>query len=532
MGTHIKPQRIVTETNTENSAVLLENGLSQAVFNKKNCAVIKEGGYILLDFGKEINGGIAVTTQDVSNGAKYRIVFGESVMEALSDLGEKNSGNYHSVRDMTVDAVFMSTQRFGDTGFRFAKIEAIGGDITVRTAAAIPEIRDVEYKGSFKCNDELLNEIWNTGAYTVQLNMHDYLWDGVKRDRLVWIGDMHPETSTIKAVFGQDECVKRSLDLIKNETPEGEWMNGMPTYSMWWIIIHYDWFMHWGDIDYLKQQKEYMIKLANQITKWIDDDFVALNLNYRFSDWSSMEQKGEIEGIKSISCIALRRLTQIMDILGETALLEKCRDYCKCLESEKTDDKNEPNNRLSALTVLAKRCSEQSLKTVLETTEYEMSCFMGYYILLALSERGEYSKSLNLIRKYWGEMLRLGATSFWEEFKMEWAKNAGRIDEIVPEGKSDIHGDFGEHCYKQYRLSLCHGWASGPTAFLSEQIGGIEILEPGCKKLKISPNLGDLEWIEIEYPTPYGKVKVYSCKENGETKTTITSPGEIEIVKV
>ena len=40
--------------------------------------------------------------------------------------------------------------------------------------------------------------------------MQDYLWDGIKRDRLVWIGDMHPETRTILAVFGDHEIVPRA----------------------------------------------------------------------------------------------------------------------------------------------------------------------------------------------------------------------------------------------------------------------------------------------------------------------------------
>lgn len=82
-------------------------------------------------------------------------------------------------------------------------------------------------------------------------------------------------------------------------------------------------------------------------------------------------------------------------------------------------------------------------------------------------------------------MLKLGATTFWEDFDISWTENAAGIDEIVPEGKTDIHGDFGKHCYKQFRHSLCHGWASGPTAFLSQKVLGIEILEPGCKKVRI-----------------------------------------------
>jgi len=47
---------------------------------------------------------------------------------------------------------------------------------------------------------------------------------------------------------------------------------------------------------------------------------------------------------------------------------------------------------------------------------------------------------------------------------LAWTKDATRIDELVPEGKKDIHGDCGAYCYEGFRHSLCHGWASGPTA--------------------------------------------------------------------
>jgi H/ACA ribonucleoprotein complex subunit 4 len=35
----------------------------------------------------------------------------------------------------------------------------------------------------------------------------------------------------------------------------------------------------------------------------------------------------------------------------------------------------------------------------------------------------------------------------------------------------DIHGDFGDHCYRGFRHSLCHGWASGPTAWARRIVG-------------------------------------------------------------
>ena len=116
MNEYIKPKRIICEKDIINSIHILKSNLNQAVFNDINCIKIKKGGHILLDFGKELNGGIVLTIQSVScDNAKIRMVFGESVMESLSDFGKKNAQNNHSIRDMTVDAVYMSTQRFGET---------------------------------------------------------------------------------------------------------------------------------------------------------------------------------------------------------------------------------------------------------------------------------------------------------------------------------------------------------------------------------------------------------------------------------
>ena len=110
-------------------------------------------------------------------------------------------------------------------------------------------------------------------------------------------------------------------------------------------------------------------------------------------------------------------------------------------------------------------------------------------------------------------------------------ENSARIDERTPEGMQDIHGDFGRYCYEGYRQSLCHGWASGPTPFLMEQVGGIEILEPGCKKIRINPAPAGLKWFKIKYPTPYGILSVSYDISSGEEILDINGPYEVEIVR-
>lgn len=529
--TQVLPTRMVLTEHAESEGNLLEPNHLQAGFSEAECCIIHSSGFILLDFGKELNGGIIITTQNVSGrGQNCRIVFGESVMEALSDIGYKNATNDHAVRDMTVELVPMSTMRFGNTGFRFVKIEAVGATITLKSICALTDIKDIEYKGSFQCNDELLNKIWETGAYTVHLNMHEYLWDGIKRDRLVWVGDMHPEVSTISAVFGYDDCVENSLDFVKEETPAECWMNHMPVYSMWWMIIQYDWYMQNGDFSYLCEQKEYMIALMNHAVEWMQ----GLNLlqDKIFVDWSSFDDLEVSQiGEYAVFCMAMEAGEKVFHLLGEKEMATKCRETRISIQNMNHQIPN--HKQIAALCALAGLGDAVRINDEVLAVEplQRLSTFLGYYVLIARAKAGDMEGALEVIRKYWGAMLEMGATTFWEDFDINWVENAGRIDEVVPTGQKDIHGDFGKHCYQQFRHSLCHGWASGPTTFLSQYVLGVHILEPGCKKVKIAPVLGDLNWVKGTYPTPFGIINImHTKKENGKIETIVHAPEQVHVV--
>lgn len=525
------PQRLVLSKDTEKVDELFIEKPLQADFNHDNCAKIKQGGFVLLDFGREIRGGIAFVVQLISKKsgtAKCRLVFGESVSEAMSSIGEKNAANDHSVRDMTVDVPMMSTNRYGATGFRFVKIEAVDSDICIKTAVASLDIKELEYKGSFECDDELLNKIWQTGAYTVHLNMGEFMWDGIKRDRLVWIGDMHPETRTVSAVFGYDDCIEKSLDFAISSTPPDKWLNGIATYSMWWIINQYDWYMQQGNRQYLENQLDYLDALINRTVNWIDSEYKADDAFETFVDWPDKGEECEIEGVKSILCLGLEAASKIFCVFGKSDKSALCKKYAGKLKSEASDVPL--NKRIAGINVLADRCLEKSKNALKGNSAEEMSCFMGFYTLLAKAKMGETSDALDIIREYWGGMLKMGATTFWEDFDVKWTENSFRIDEPPKENMHDIHGDFGKHCYLQFRHSLCHGWASGPTAFLSGHVLGVNIEEAGCKRVRISPHLGNLSYVKGSYPTPFGEIHIEHKSENGKITTRYTAPKEIEII--
>ena len=153
---------------------------------------------------------------------------------------------------------------------------------------------------------------------------------------------------------------------------------------------------------------------------------------------------------------------------------------------------------------------------------------MSYYMLSALADAGKTAEALSMLKTYYGGMLKAGATTFWEDFDIDWLKDGAALDSLS--GEYDIHGDNGAHCYIGYRHSLCHGWSSAPAAFLAERVLGIRLLEPGCRRIGIYPELGGLEWAEGEYPTPYGTVSV-KCRKTGDGKISVEykAPEQIEI---
>jgi hypothetical protein len=153
-------------------------------------------------------------------------------------------------------------------------------------------------------------------------------------------------------------------------------------------------------------------------------------------------------------------------------------------------------------------------------------------MLQAQAKAGAYQTGLDNIRQFWGTMIKFGATTFWEDFNLDWTVNAAGITDIVPPGKKDIHRDFGAYCYLGLRHSLCHGWSAGPTPWLTEHILGISVLEPGCKTIRIVPHLGDLQWAEGSFPTPLGIIKVRHEKQtNGKINTIIDAPKGIKIIR-
>lgn len=542
---YLTPHKIVWKYDKDGTLLsgadnLLLPGNGQSVLSTDNPCILKSTGTdkpsLLLDFGKEIQGGIQIVTgQSASHDpVRVRIRFGESVSEAMCDIDGKNgAGNDHAMRDFTLSLPWLGVTEAGNSGFRFVRIDLLDNNVEVilKEIRAISVYQDIPYVGSFRSNDERLNKIWQTGAYTVHLNMQDYLWDAIKRDRLVWVGDLHPEVMTVNTVFGFNDVVPKSLDLARNTTPLPQWMNGISSYSMWWILIHRDWYYYHGDLPYLEQQRPYMMELLALLMTKIDETGKE-TLDSRFLDWPSSPNKTGVDaGLQAMMVLTFNAGAELCDILNEPDMAEKCRNTVTSLKKY-VPDPNGLKQAIALMSIADIIPSDTADQQVSRNGAEGFSTFYGYYMLQAQAKAGNYQGALDCIRSYWGAMLDLGATTFWEDFDLDWMENASRIDEMPEEGKVDVHKTYGGYCYTGYRHSFCHGWSSGPTSWLSEHVLGVQVVEPGCKTVRITPHLGDLEWVEGSFPTPYGPIKVRHEKQpDGKIKSDIQAPDEVKIIQ-
>lgn len=136
--------------------------------------------------------------------------------------------------------------------------------------------------------------------------------------------------------------------------------------------------------------------------------------------------------------------------------------------------------------------------------------YMRFYELEALCAMGEQDYVLKEMKDYWGGMLNLGATSFWEEYN----PSQSGAEHLAMYGRK-----FGK--------SLCHAWGASPIYLLGKYYLGVSPAKPGYEMYTIQPQLGGLQWMQGKVPTPDGDIEVYMS----ETEIKITGACGTGILK-
>jgi hypothetical protein len=497
---------------------------------------------ILLDFGRELSGRLQFAG---SAGATIQVHTGESraaclrVMNDARLLAIDNSGPW------TVTLQGADVQSTPYTAFRFALLTLPAGrPITLTRATCDFKYYPVSYRGAFSCSDPLLTKIWYTGAYTAHLCMQEDIWDAPKRDRGLWIGDMHVSGETINTVFADRFLVERTIAggraQAQNGRPDTQLptqdVNSIPGYTASWFGVLADFYRHSGDIDFLRSQHAAILSLlAYQRTEFDKRHLFTNPYNaWDFCDWAPDFVRGTPQTLATTDLFdiyGVRQAVFLLKALGDEANAAEYASWAETLTAAARAGLADPRTQdygdrvqENAMAVYADVATAAQRPAIYDSVlkpgspawnvpsagdlagSEVMSPFYGYYVLRAYGKLGEEQAGIDLLRRYWGAMLVRGTTTWWECF-----------DPTFPQ-------DMNVVIAKMPYVSLCHGWSSGPTPFLTECILGVQPLSGGYGSVLIRPELCDLKWVSGTVPTPHGPIIVRAARAGKGTVCTVTLP--------
>lgn len=489
----------------------------------------------LYDFGRETFG--FITLHEIQGYGTIYIYYGESAEEACDaehcETLDKLSVDGNKITDLATGRTALLSARHtlsNSKAFRFVKIQTDG--CTLKSVSMEYEYMPEDERGTFRCNDEELNRIWNIGVYTMQLTSREFFIDGIKRDRWVWSGDAAQSYLMNYYLFFDSEMVKRTIFLLGGKTPITSHINTIMDYTFFWFISIYDYYMYSGDRRFLfqiyPQMKSYMAYVLGRTDT--DGMVEGQTGDWVFIDWTDkpMDKHGQTAFEQILFCKSLEAIAVVADIVGDEkshndyaekadALRNKLipffwNDGLQALVHNRLDGKQSsdifryPNMFAIIYGYLDAKQKETVKETVILNNEILRitTPYMRFYELEALCALGEQDLVMGEMKAYWGGMLKDGATSFWEKFNPE---EHGRT-------RLAMYG-------RPYGKSLCHAWGASPIYLLGRYYMGVKPTAPGYTEYEVKPCLGGLEWIEGNVPTPYGKIHIRMDK----TSVTVKSDG-------
>ena len=505
----------------------------EAVDVKRN-----DSGSLLVDFGKETMGYLVL--EDIQGEGPVQVFYGESKEEALD-----------KEHCETLDRFLVSGSWFQvpeSKAFRFVYIET---GVTIGKVAMDYEYLPFDEKksGSFRCDDEELNRIWQVSAYTMDLTTREFFMDGIKRDRWTWSGDAIQSYLMNYYLRFDLDCVKRTIRQLRGKDPVTAHVNTIMDYTFYWFKSILDYYEYSGDEAFVREMYPRMKTLMDYCLSRTNADGMAEGKadDWIFVDWVDfpMHKRGVLAFEQILFCKALETMAKAAALVSPQGgkadgahyqdLADDLRKKVKSLfwdEGQKAflhaleDGKMNaqvtkfPNMFAILYDFVSETEKQQLMQSVMLNRDIPAitTPYMRFYELAALCEMGLQKDVLPEIKAYWGGMLREGATSFWEKYN--------------PEETGTQHlAMYG----RPYGKSLCHAWGASPVYLMGKFYLGVKPTKPGYAEYEVRPVLGGLKWMEGEVPTPFGKiyVKMDGCqvtvKSDGGLGTLILRNEHINI---
>ena len=502
-------------------------GLTRLPVERKNPVWSREthGNGLLADFGEETYGYLRF--KDIRGKGAVRVIYAESESEALAvDLANTKPGALDGWEMLMLEEG-AEMRRDIAHGFRFVHVIPVDGEVSVGALAMDRETKGLPVRGSFRCSDAELNEIWDVSVRTLELTCREVFIEGIKRDHWVWSGDAVQSFLMNYYVFGDYDGCRDTLWTLRGKDPVKCHLNRIMDYTFYWFDAVERYRLYSGDPYIARQVYPRMKTLLEFALGRLDAAGRPVDRpgDWMFIDWAPepLHNTGGVTAFEQM--LLVRALEATAALAKEVGAADDANAYLA--RAKKLRDEIVPrywNEEKGGLLHLMK--ADGSLDEQLTRYPNMFGLFYGYfdeakrarvvkdvllndnvlkiqtpymrfYELESLCSLGMQETVTKEIKSYWGGMLKLGATSFWELYN--------------PSEKGVAHyAMYG----RRYGKSLCHAWGASPTYLLGKYYLGVTPTQPGFAAYEVKPNLGGLEWIEGDVPAPFGRIHVKFDKKS------------------
>jgi hypothetical protein len=490
---------------------------------KKAFSVVATKNSKLIDFGKETFGFVKV--HGLKGDGNLTLYYGESKEEALSEKGAVTLDQLTLHQKTKQDSTMVLSK-----AFRYVNVVRTG-TVQYDSVTMLYEYADVKDRGSFSCSDTQINRIYDVAKYTFRLNTREFFIDGIKRDRWVWSGDAYQSYLMNYYSYFDNGTVSRTLLALRGKDPVTGHINTIMDYTFYWFLGIYDYYLYTGDKTFIQQFYPRMQSLMEYCLGRRNKDGLMQGLpgDWIFIDWADkLSKKGEVSFEQLLLCRSLETMALCADIAKDAKSADQYKSLSadlrkklfdiywneskQALVHSRVDGKQTENvtryaNMFSIFFDYFNEDQKQAVKkSVLLNDQIQKitTPYMRFYELEALCAMGEQKYVTQQIKDYWGGMLQLGATSFWEEYN----PNKKGAEHLAMYGR-----EFGK--------SLCHAWGASPIYLLGKYYLGVKPTAAGYAEYTIQPHLGGLQWIQGKVPTPNGDIELHVSTTSMQIKTAI-----------
>ena len=450
---------------------------------------LSEGDSVVLDFGDHFVGRLSMKLgykgSHPDAPAWLRFKFCENARELDETLEGYHgwiSKGWVQREEIHVDVLPTALSLPRRYAFRYVRIEVLAlsskyrltlEDAWAETTTSAEDARVSPYRG--EAGDERIDRV---ALRTLRSCMQSVFEDGPKRDRRLWLGDLRLQALANYATYRNNDLVKRCLYLFagvadaEGRLPACLFIEPgieaddtfMFDYSLFFIPVLLEYLKQTGDKEAALELSPTALKQLELSENQFDGDLVrdSDRLGWCFVDWNlSLSKQASAQAIwlycakaalELCDRLAIARPDGLEALIGRRAEAMRRAWFDGARSVFVSGAERQVSWASQVWAVLAGVVEGEEAAACLDAVREVpdalgmVTPYMMHHYIEALCRTGRKAEARDVMRKYWGAMVDLGADTFWELF------NPDDPDES-PYGSPVVN-------------SYCHAWSCTPTWFL------------------------------------------------------------------